>query len=60
MPQQRRQPGAQRPRLAVRHLNPNDPSRALLWEADLTSANLSGANLTEAVLADADLTGRPW
>lgn len=45
-----------RPDVLVR-LNPNDLSRALLWDADLTGANLTGANLTEAVLVDADLTG---
>ncbi|MFB7830986.1 pentapeptide repeat-containing protein [Streptomyces sp. NPDC056056] len=45
-----------RPDVLVR-LNPNDLSRALLWDADLTGADLTGANLTEAVLVDADLTG---
>ncbi|MFE6856577.1 pentapeptide repeat-containing protein [Streptomyces sp. NPDC057674] len=44
-----------RPDVLVR-LNPNDLSRALLWDADLTGVNLTGANLTEAVLVDADLT----
>ncbi|MEX0173104.1 pentapeptide repeat-containing protein [Streptomyces sp. LMG1-1-1.1] len=44
-----------RPDTAV-PLNPNDLSRALLWDADLTGADLTGANLTEAVLVDADLT----
>ncbi|MFI1976311.1 pentapeptide repeat-containing protein [Streptomyces wedmorensis] len=45
-----------RPDTAVR-LKPNDLSRALLWDADLTGADLTGVNLTEAVLVDADLTG---
>ncbi|MFB6839884.1 pentapeptide repeat-containing protein [Streptomyces sp. NPDC056361] len=40
----------------IMRLKPNDLSRALLWDADLTGANLAGANLTEAILVDADLT----